>query len=102
MDAQVKAGWGITHRLVDGKVEVFMTDGSHYVYVADENLKVHRKIPIINAKGQKVQNLNELEYANGYLYANVYLTTHIIAIDIDEQKIHKYYIIQYYRVYDFT
>jgi glutamine cyclotransferase len=38
---------------------------------------------IFFANGTQTKYLNELEYANNLLYANIYLTNFIVAIDID-------------------
>jgi glutamine cyclotransferase len=35
--------------------------------------------------------LNELEYADGLLYANIYLTSYIVAIDLDKGMVVKFY-----------
>ncbi len=45
---------------------------------------------IFFANGTAVYNLNELEYANSLLYANIYQTSFIVAIDIDKGKIAKF------------
>lgn len=83
LDSKVKEGWGLTHRIVNGSIEVLITDGSNKVHIADENFKVLKSIPIIDSTGKPQRYLNELEYVNGILYANIYLTSNIVAIDLD-------------------
>jgi glutaminyl-peptide cyclotransferase len=69
-------GWGLT---TDGNV-LYMSTGSDTVYVRDREFAIVRKIPV-RMNGQPVLRLNELEYADGYLYANVWYTEYILQID---------------------
>jgi len=69
-------GWGITH---DGS-KLIMSDGTANLYFLDpetfekvEQVEVHDK--------ELVTNLNELEYINGEVYANIWLTDKIAIID---------------------
>jgi glutaminyl-peptide cyclotransferase len=76
-------GWGLTS---DGK-KLFMTDGSNKLYLLDkENFNIIETIEVYNNNGP-VTNLNELEYINGQIYANVYLTNYIVIIDPSSGKI---------------
>jgi glutamine cyclotransferase len=59
-------GWGITN---DGK-SLYLTDGSDKIYVVKPGtLKLERVISVSDHLGP-VNNLNELEYVNGSIYAN--------------------------------
>lgn len=70
-------GWGLTN---DGK-HLIVTDGSSTIYFWDpETLKEIKRISVQDDTGMK-NNLNELEFINGYIYANVYLTNYILKID---------------------
>lgn len=69
-------GWGLTN---DGK-QVFMSDGSAQIRVWDPTtLKEIRRITVNNA-GRPVDQINELEYINGEIYANVWQTDSILRI----------------------
>ncbi len=71
------AGWGLTN---DGK-NLIVTDGSSTIYFWDpETLKEIKRISVQDDAGMK-NNLNELEYINGYIYANVYQTDYVLKID---------------------
>ena len=73
----IREGWGLTY---DGE-HLLMTDGSATLYFLDkDNMTTVRRIEICDDKGQ-VNQLNELEYISGELWANVYLTDDIIRID---------------------
>lgn len=70
-------GWGITH---DGK-KLIMSDGSATLYFWDpETLKEIGSIQVTD-QGTPIANLNELEYVNGEVYANVWQTDRIARID---------------------
>lgn len=36
--------------------------------------------------GRKLRNINQLEYVDGYIYANIYLDTKIVKIDYERGK----------------
>jgi Glutamine cyclotransferase len=74
-------GWGITN---DGN-NLIVSDGSdkiYYVLPDDEKneLKVIKTIPIVDNTGP-LDNINELELIDGYIYANRYQTNDILKID---------------------
>lgn len=70
-------GWGLTH---DGE-HLIMSDGSNELTILDPNsFRPLRKVAVQEA-GKPVHNLNELEYINGEIYANVWLTDYILRID---------------------
>jgi glutaminyl-peptide cyclotransferase len=69
-------GWGLTN---DGK-QIFMSDGSAQIRVWDgATLKELRRITV-NKGGRPIDQLNELEYVNGEIYANVWMTDTILRI----------------------
>ena len=70
-------GWGITN---NGK-DLIVSDGSSNIYFVDpENFKVLSSISVVTNEGP-VDSLNELEYIDGFIYANVYQTDDIVKID---------------------
>ena len=70
-------GWGITTH----KKELFISDGSNVITIIDaENYDKKGSIEVYDNNG-KVQKLNELEYINGKIYANVWLTDRIVIIN---------------------
>jgi len=76
-------GWGLTN---DGK-NLIMSDGSEFLYVLNpENLQVINRIAVYDNTGA-VQRLNELEYVDGMIYANIYTTDFIVAIDAKTGKV---------------
>ena len=74
---QMREGWGLTY---DG-THLLMTDGSATLYFMDkEYLTEVRRLEVCDNKGP-VDQLNELEYINGELWANVYTKDYILRID---------------------
>lgn len=71
-----REGWGLT---TDGK-SLIATDGSSRVYFMDESFKVQRTLTV-KMNGHPVNDLNELEYIDGKIWANVYLSDLIVIID---------------------
>ena len=71
-----REGWGIT---TDGK-QLIASDGSSMLYFMDENFRVERKV-IVRHEDRPVRWLNELEYIDGKIWANVYTTDDIIIIN---------------------
>ena len=56
-------------------------DGSEYLRILDpETFRVQRSVPV-TFRGAPVQLLNELEWIDGKIWANVYVTDQIVIID---------------------
>ena len=76
-------GWGLTN---DG-TSLIMSDGTERITFRNpQSFQIERMIDVYNDKGPMV-SLNELEYIDGKIYANVYLTNLVIAIDPETGKI---------------
>lgn len=77
----IETGWGITH---DPKVPniLYITDGTSTLYTLDidQNFKLVGE-QTIKLKGNPKRMINELEFIDGYIWANIYLTTYIVKID---------------------
>ena len=71
-------GWGLTH----DSTNLIMSDGSSNLYFLDpvsfRNLHI---IGVTDVSGSPVNNLNELEYINGFIYANQWQTPYILKIN---------------------
>jgi glutamine cyclotransferase len=76
-------GWGITH---DGE-RLIMSDGTSTLHFLDpETLKEIGRIQVYDSGGPVVR-LNELEYVQGEIYANVWQTDRIARIDPDTGQV---------------
>ena len=70
-------GWGLTN---DGK-NLIVSDGSSTIYFWDpETMKELKRITVQDDAGMK-NNINEMEYVNGSIFANVWQTDDILKID---------------------
>lgn len=70
-------GWGLTH---DGQT-LIMSDGTDQIRFLDPStLKTTRTISVVD-RDKPVEQLNELEYIGGEIYANIYQTDRIARID---------------------
>ena len=70
-------GWGLTS---DGK-KLYMSDGTHIIRVIDpETLKQERRFGV-TLRGESLRYLNELEWIEGKIWANVYTTDYIVIIN---------------------
>ena len=72
-------GWGITY---DG-AHLIMSDGSATLHFLDPETFAEVKTVEASDQGGPVTNLNELEYIDGEIYANVWLTDRIVRIAPD-------------------
>jgi len=74
---QNKEGWGLT---TDGKY-IIMSDGTDQLtYLDPETFKVVKKLEVTE-DNTAFNNVNELEFIKGYIYANVWMTNYIVKID---------------------
>jgi glutaminyl-peptide cyclotransferase len=78
-----KEGWGLTN---DDKY-LIMSDGTNLLTFIDPNsYKTVKKIQVYDNK-EAVLYLNELEYSDGFIYANVWSTNFIVKIDPQTGKV---------------
>lgn len=70
-------GWGLTHN--DSSI-IVSTGGSNIYFVNPEDFSIQKTLGVYNKFGY-VSDINELEYYDGKIAANIYLTNDIIFID---------------------
>ena len=76
-------GWGLT---TNGK-QLIMSDGSEKIYFLEPDYFTEQiRIEVYDHNGPVI-NLNELEYINGEIWANVYQTDKIVRIDPETGKV---------------
>ena len=71
-----RKGWGLT---TDGK-RLIASDGSSRIYFLDSSFKTEKTIQV-TLDGAPVRYLNELEWIDGRIWANVYTTDIIVIIN---------------------
>ena len=77
-----REGWGLT---TDGK-QLIASDGSAKLFFMDKDLKVKREVTVKMA-GRPMRHLNELEWIDGRIWANVYTTDLILIINPSDGKV---------------
>lgn len=75
----ITSGWGLT---TDGK-KLMLSDGSATIYFLDPQTLTHIGSITVTDNGRPILGLNELEYIDGELWANVWKTKYIARISID-------------------
>jgi len=76
-------GWGITH---DG-THLIMSDGTPMLYFLNSETYTQTNRMMVFEEDQPVLGLNELEYVNGEIYANVWPTERIVRIVPETGKV---------------
>ncbi len=71
-------GWGMT---TDGTNLILNTGGSNLYFVDPATFKIVRTLGVVDNNGY-VDSINELEYLDGYVYANRYMTNYILKINL--------------------
>lgn len=71
-------GWGITH---DGK-NLIVSDGTHRIHFLDTASLNEVSVLEVNENAIPVDKLNELEYIDGFLFANRWMTNEVLKIDL--------------------
>lgn len=77
-----REGWGIT---TDGK-QLIASDGSANLFFLDKDLKLLKRQPV-TMNGRPLRYLNELEWIDGKIWANVYTTDTIVIINPADGKV---------------
>lgn len=86
MPAEVKEGWGLT----SNGTELIISDGSQNIYFFDASLHLNRKIQV-TGNVSIYTHINEMEYIDGKIFANVWLTPYILIIDPLSGAVEQYY-----------
>ena len=87
-------GWGLTYNHHTNKL--MLSDGSDKLYIIDpytfivESTINCTQYDTRSKQYVPVYNINELEYINGYIYANIWLTPNIAVINSNTGIVHKY------------
>ncbi|QDU80921.1 Glutamine cyclotransferase [Polystyrenella longa] len=76
-------GWGITH---DTKHLIMSNGSSQLSFMNPADFSVDHKITVV-AGNRQLDNLNELEYINGEIWANVWYEDYIACIDPQTGKV---------------
>ena len=70
-------GWGLT---TDG-AKLYMSDGSHTIRILNPETLQQERLLKVTLRGESLPHLNELEWIDGKIWANVYTTNYIVIIN---------------------
>lgn len=74
---KIREGWGLTH---DGK-KLIMSDGTDALhFLKPQTFELVKSLQIRDGNHKPVKKLNELEFIDGEIYANIYMTNRIAKI----------------------
>jgi len=80
-------GWGLTN---DG-IDLIMSDGTSTIsYLDPVSLSVKKKIQVTYPEGFII-NINELEYVDGFIYANIWTTEKIVKFEAETGRVIAFY-----------
>ncbi|MBN1158503.1 MAG: glutaminyl-peptide cyclotransferase [Bacteroidales bacterium] len=80
---RINEGWGLTS---DGS-NLIMSDGSEHLYILEPEFFTQvGQVEVFDHNG-RVSNLNEMEFINGKILANVYGETYIVIVDLKTGKV---------------
>lgn len=80
MWAGVKEGWGIT--LDPSKRIMYVSDGSSTITRIDaDTLTQMSQFTVKNSNGRSQSMINELEFVDGYIWANIFYLNGMVRID---------------------
>ena len=83
-------GWGLAN---DGK-HLIMSDGSDTIYFRNPaTFEIEREIKVYSQQ-HSVRRINELEYAQGYIWANIWFSSLIVKIDPGTGELVSFYDMQ--------
>jgi glutamine cyclotransferase len=76
-------GWGMT---TDNN-NIIMSDGTDKIYFLDTLSMKPAKTLSVTQDGKPLKGINELEYVDGFIYANVWQTSTVVKIDAASGKV---------------
>ena len=85
LPSQIKEGWGVTADEskvnANGFYQLFISDGTSTIYLVDgQTLTVQSSITVRDGV-TPIDYINELEFANGYIYASVWQSDKLLKIN---------------------
>lgn len=80
-------GWGLTHN----NTHLIASDGSDRLFICDENMTLLETLYVVDLQGNRLGNLNELEWVEEkgqqYVFANIYTSQYIVKISLKDGKV---------------
>ena len=97
-ETSTNEGWGLTHN----DKYLILSDGSNklsFYHFPKENTNklIKEKEVIVMENNTSIYKINELEYINDYIYANIWYNDFIIKIDPENGKVVNKYNLEYFK-----
>lgn len=91
LPAELKEGWGLTHDPAKPNI-FFVTDSGNTIFECDylQNFKVVKKHNFFYNQ-KPVRLINELEFVKNRIWANVYMESVILVLNLDNDQVEKVY-----------
>ena len=88
---KIEEGWGISHNPLKPSI-FFISDGTNKIFECDaeKNFEIIKEHKIFH-KNREVNYLNELEFFNGKLWANIYPTNYMVEINLQNDRLERIY-----------
>lgn len=80
-------GWGLASNGAPGSEELFMSDGTAEIRVLDARTLTEKRRFTVTDGAKQIRQLNELEYVEGQLFANVWQSDRIARISPQTGKV---------------
>ena len=92
MSDKLHEGWGLTadeSSLIGGEFyTLYASDGSHKIFkINGQTMDVMETLHVKDSSGQKITRINELEFVDGFIYANVWYKNILLKIDASTGEI---------------
>ncbi|MFA5299650.1 MAG: glutaminyl-peptide cyclotransferase [Lutibacter sp.] len=78
-----REGWGLTH---NGE-KLIKTDGTEYIWFLNPETLIEESYIEVYTNERKVEKLNELEFVNGLIYANIWQQNSILMVNPNTGKV---------------
>ena len=83
---EINEGWGITadesKKSASGNYRLYLSDGSDRIFEVDgDDFTILKTITVRREDGTTQDDINELEFVNGHIYANVWYQDVILKIN---------------------
>jgi len=77
-------GWGMTN---NGKQLIMSNGSNNLIYRNATTFAEENTVAIFDENGKPLDSINELEFVDGYVYANIWQTDYIVKIDVAKGKV---------------
>merc|ERR1712060_80584 len=86
LPSDIQEGWGITadetNVSENGNYQLYVSDGSDKIFVLDgDTFEIRDTITVTHENGTTQKDINELEFIEGFIYANVWYRDDLLRID---------------------